>query len=97
MRKILFALIVMAMGGFAFAGATPASAMSAGAVTGLSDLVQTDTTAEKVTWVRRCWWSYGRRYCRTVWRPGYYGYRPYYRRHWRPHRHWRHHRRWRHY
>jgi hypothetical protein len=77
MRKLLFALVVMAMGGFAFAGATPASAMSAGAVTGLSDIVRPEAATEKVAWVRRCWWRYGRRHCRSYWRPGY-GFRRHY-------------------
>jgi hypothetical protein len=81
MRKLLFALVV-AMGAFAFAGGTPASAAgAAGAVTGMSDLVTPGAGVDKVRWVRRCYWRYHRRVCRTVWRPG-----------WRHHRRW--HRRW---
>jgi hypothetical protein len=84
MRKLLFALVV-AMGAFAFGGGTPASAASAaGAVTGMSDLVTSNNSVEQVRWVRRCWWRYHRRVCRTVWRPGRY----WHRRHWRRH-HWR--------
>jgi hypothetical protein len=78
MRKLLFALAVVVMGGFAFASGTPASAMSAGAVTGISDLVTANPATENVgrrywhrRWHRRhwrhhrrCWWRHGRRYCR---------------------------------
>jgi hypothetical protein len=58
MRKLLFALVVMTMG-FAFGGGTPASAMTAGAVTGMSDIIKPNSSVEQV----RCWWRYGRRYC----------------------------------
>jgi hypothetical protein len=88
MRKLLFALVV-AMGAFAFAGGTPASAAgAAGAVTGMSDMIKSDTSVEQVRWVRRCWWRYDRRVCRTVWRPGRGYHRPYW------HRRHHHHRRW---
>lgn len=58
MRKLLFALAVVVMGGFAFASGTPASAMSAGAVTGLSDLVTSKATTENVHW-RPYWHRHG--------------------------------------
>jgi hypothetical protein len=67
MRKLLFALVIVAMGGFAFAGASPASAMTAGAVTGMSDIVKSDSTVDKVAY--RCWWRYGHRHC--AWYPGW--------------------------
>jgi hypothetical protein len=77
MRKLLFALVVVAMGGFAIAGGTPANAMTAGAVTGMSDIVKDNSSVDQV----RCWWRYGHRHCTGWWR--------YHHRH---HRHcwWRH-------
>lgn len=90
MRKLLFALAVVVMGGFAFASGTPASAMSAGALTTMSDVVNSSSTAEKVAWVRTCSWRYGRRHCRSYWRPSWrYGYRRSWRHHDRRRCHWR--------
>ena len=77
MRKLLFALVVMTMG-FAFGGGAPASAMTAGAVTGMNDLVKAGTQAVHYRYYRHhhrwwgwrryhrrnCWWRHGRRYCR---------------------------------
>jgi hypothetical protein len=82
MRKLFFALVV-AMGAFAFSGGTPAQAAgAAGAVTSLADMAKPGTTAEQVAWVRRCYWRYGRRVCRTFWRPSWgWGHRRHYRRH----------------
>jgi hypothetical protein len=36
--------------------------MTAGAVTGMSDIVKPDSTVDKVAY--RCWWRYGHRHCR---------------------------------
>lgn len=86
MRKMLFALAMSVAGAFAFAGASPASAMTAGPVTGLGDVVQSGGATEKVTY----WGGYCYEYpwrCRR--RHYYWGhhYRPYYR----PHYYYRHH------
>jgi len=75
MRKLLFALVVMAVGGFAIAGSAPASAMTAGAVTGMSDIVKDSSSVQKVYhrgwWHRHhrhhrrhCWWRHHHRHCR---------------------------------
>jgi hypothetical protein len=88
MRKLLFALAVVVMGGFAFANGTPASAMSAGAVTGLSDLVTANPATENVG--RR--YGYRHRHYRRGW-----GWRPHRRCWWRygrRHCRWVHGRRW---
>jgi hypothetical protein len=97
LKQVLAAAAVAVGLGFA-AGAAEAAPAGSGlaplkAATGGAPL------AEKAYWVRRCWWSRGRKHCRRVWvrphRPAlrfYYGprYRPYYYapRH-RPHRRWR--------
>jgi hypothetical protein len=78
MRKLLFAVAVAATGAFAFAAGTPASAMPASPVTGMSDVVKADGTAQVVHWRRhhhrhwrhhnrRCWWRHGHRHCRWGW------------------------------
>lgn len=70
MRKLLFALAVVVMGGFAFASGTPASAMSAGAVTSVGDLVTANPTTENVGsryGYRRHWHRH--RHYRRSWRP----------------------------
>jgi hypothetical protein len=87
MRKLLFALVAVAMGAFAFASGTPASAAAVGAVTAASDIIKTGTSSvsEQVGYRRphwrhrhwrhrhwrrhhrRCFWRYGRRYCRWGW------------------------------
>ena len=78
MRKLLFALVVMTMG-FAFGGGSPASAMTAGAVTSMSHVIKPGGSVEQV----RCWWRHGRRYCNN------WGWHRHHRRHcW-----WRHGRR----
>jgi len=69
MRKFLFAL-AMLIGAFALTAGTPAQAMTAGAVTGMSDIVKADATAEKVYHRRG-------RFCR--WHP--YNWRCRHRRH----------------
>lgn len=79
MRRLLFALAVIAIGGFAFTGASPASAMTAGAVTGVNDLVKAGP--EAVHWRPyyhrhyrhyRPWWGWRHRHHRNCyWRHGY--------------------------
>jgi hypothetical protein len=88
MRKLLFALVVMTMGGFAFAGGSPASAMTAGATAGVNEIIKETSTVDQVRWVRRCWWSYGHRHCRNTWVSGYRYWKPWWGHH---HRHcwWR--------
>ena len=66
MRKMLFALAILVTGAFAFAAGSPASAMTANPVAGVSEAVQSSGTVEKVGY-----WGYRDRYYR----------RPYYRRH----------------
>jgi hypothetical protein len=79
MRKLLFALVMMVTGAFAFGGATPASAMAAAPVAGMSDVVKADSAMQQVTYYR-----YGyRRFC---WK--YPDHPRCYRRRW--HRHYRH-------
>jgi hypothetical protein len=85
MRKLLFALIVTVMGAFAFAGGTPANAMTAGAVTGMSDIVKSGSSIDQV----RCWWRYGRRYCSWGHRPRYRWHRRHHNRWWGHRRHYR--------
>lgn len=58
MRKLIFALAVMVMGGFAMATGTPASAMSAGAVTTIGDIVTANASTESVHW-RPYWHRHG--------------------------------------
>jgi hypothetical protein len=83
MRKLIFALAVAATGTLAYAVGTPASAMTAAPVTGMSDVVKQDGTVETVHYrrrhwhrhrhhhwrhhYRRCWWHRGHRHCRWGW------------------------------
>jgi hypothetical protein len=83
MRKLLFALVMVMTGAFAFGAATPASAMTAAPVAGMSDAVKTDGVMQKVYHYRRgfCWrhpyhWRCQHRHYR----------RHYYRRHHHHHR-----------
>jgi hypothetical protein len=86
MKKLLFACAMSVAGAFAFTGASPASAMSAGPVTGLSDIVTSSAAAENVGYY------YRRGFCgRYPWRcrRGFYGpryryYAPRYRYYHRP-------------
>jgi hypothetical protein len=65
-------------GAFALAGATPASAVPAGPVTGLSDIVTSDAAADTVGY------RYRRGFCaRYPWRCRRWGYGPRYR-YWGP-------------
>jgi hypothetical protein len=92
MRKLLFALVMMMTGAFAFGAGAPANAMTAAPVAGVIDVVKADSATQTVHWRRhghRHWRPYyGYGYRRHHWRPYYYGYRPYYghRRHHRHHR-----------
>jgi hypothetical protein len=85
MRKLLFALVMMLAGAFAFGAGTPANAMTAGTVAGMNDVVKTDGGVQKVYhWRRGFCWRYP-----YDWRCRHRGYRPYYyRRHYRHHRPW---------
>ena len=77
MRKLLFALALM-MGAFAFGAGSPASAMPASPVTGMSEIVKPDGTAQKV--YHRRWHRHNYYYRPYYYRPyRYYYYRPYYR------------------
>lgn len=53
MRKLLFALALMVMGAFAFAAGTPASAMTAAPVAGMSDVVKADGLTQVRHWRHR--------------------------------------------
>lgn len=76
-------------------GGTLGSGETAAALTGIPTAASTlrsvatsipEATPEKTYYVRRCFWRYGRRWCRVFWRP-YRHY--YYRRHyWHPYRHY---------
>lgn len=79
MRRLLFALVLLVFGGMFFASGTPAHALTSGPLTGISKTLPA-SNIEKA----RCWWYYGRLYCRR-----YYYFRPYcYRRCYRHRRHW---------
>ena len=85
MKKLLFACAMMTAGAFAFAGASPASAMSAGPVTGMSDIVKSSGTADKVGYYYRR--GFCGRYpwrCRGGYGPRYRYYAPRYRYYHRP-------------
>jgi hypothetical protein len=84
MRKLMFAL-VMLTGAFAFGAGTPATAMTAGPVTSMSDVVKADSAMQKVNhWRRGFCWRHP-----YHWRCSHRGYRHrYYRRHYRHHRPW---------
>jgi len=84
MKKLLFAFAMLVMGAFAFSG-TPAQAMPAGAVTGMSDILKPGGTAEPVHyhWRRRgfCWrYPYHWRCRGRGYRRGFCYYNPW---HWR--------------
>jgi hypothetical protein len=87
---MLFALALIMAGAFAFAGgSTSASAMTAGAVTGMNDIVK-PSQAEKVTYYG---YGYRRGYCyHYPWRCRgyYYRHRPYWRHHHHRRHYWRH-------
>jgi hypothetical protein len=87
MRKLLFALVMMLTGAFAFGAGTPANAATAaGPVSGLSEVIKTDAAAQNVQYYyRRHRYGYRRGFC---WRHPYhwrcrrgYGRPHYYRRH----------------
>lgn len=90
MRKLLFALVAVAMGSFAFASGTPASAAVAGAVTSMSDIVKSggSSIVDQVGYRRH--YRGGRHYRHRHWRPRFFRHR-----HYRSHRNcwWRHGRR----
>ena len=78
MRKLIFAFAIVLMGAFGFAAGTPASAMTAGPVAGMTDVVKPAGTAEAVHWRRHWhrhyyrhhyWGWHHRRHC--WWRHGY--------------------------
>jgi hypothetical protein len=98
MKKLLFALVMLMTGAFAFAAGSPASAMTAGAVTGVSDIVKPGGAIQTVDywdrhycyehpWRCRNRYYYRRHYDRPYYRPYYFNYyRPHY---WRyRHRPW---------
>jgi hypothetical protein len=83
MRKMLFALAVIMAGAFTFAaGSSPASAMTSGAVTSMSDIVK-GSGADNVTYYRRgggyCYY-YPWRCRRHHYRRHHHHYRPWWRR-----------------
>jgi hypothetical protein len=84
MRKMLFALAVIMAGAFAFAaGSSPASAMTAGSVTSMSDIVK-GSGLDKVTYYYRrgggyCYY-YPWRCRRHHYRRHHHHYRPWWRR-----------------
>lgn len=93
MRKMLFALALAAGSVFAFAGGTPASAATVGAVTGLGDVVQSDSGLTSVHYYRRSRFCYEypwrcRRYGDYGYRRPYWRERRYYRPYYRSHRPW---------
>jgi hypothetical protein len=82
MRRLFFALVMLMAGGFMVGAGAPANAMTAGAVTSMSDVVKSDATLNKAYHWRRgfCWrhpyhWRCRHRHYRRH-------YRPYWRRHW---------------
>ena len=80
MRKLIFTLAIAVIGALAYAAGSPASAMTASPVAGMSEIVKSDATVQKVYHHRRwghhrhwrfrhhgyrhCWWRHGHRYCR---------------------------------
>jgi hypothetical protein len=58
MRKLFFALAMLMVGAFAFGAGSPAGAVTAGSVTGMSDVVKADNTLGKTHYRRRhyCWY-----------------------------------------
>ena len=81
MRKMLFALAMIMAGAFAFAaGSSPASAMTSGAVTSMSDIMK-GSGADKATYYRRGYCSeYPWRCRRRHYRRHHDHYRPWWRR-----------------
>ena len=79
MRKLLFAFAMMITGAFAFAAGSPASALTAGPVTGMADVVKSDATVNNVTYGGHCWRHPWHWYCR---RHHHHYRRHYYRRYW---------------
>jgi hypothetical protein len=55
MRKLLFTLVMLLAGAFGFAAGTPAKAMTAGPVTGMSDIVKSGAATQNVHWQGFCW------------------------------------------
>lgn len=81
MRKLFFALAMLMVGAFAFGAGTPANAVTAGPVTGMSDVIKADNTLTK-TYHRRgryCWHHPYSWRCR---RPRHRHYRRHHRRYW---------------
>ncbi len=99
MRKLLYALILSA-GAFAFGSGTPANALTANSVAGMSDVAKPGSVAQNVHWYgyrSYCWeypwrcryrpyWGYRRHYYYPRWHRRHHYYRPYYRHHYR--RYW---------
>jgi hypothetical protein len=84
MRKLMFALVMMMTGAFAIGAGTPAKAMTAGTVTGMSDVVKAGGAMQKVYYRGGFCWRHPYHWrCRD----GGYG-RHHYRRHYRHHRPW---------
>jgi chitodextrinase len=79
MRKLLFALVLMMTGAFAFGAGTPAKAMTAGGITGVGDVVNSTGATEQVYYRRHDWCWYNPYSWRC--RPHHYR-RHYYRRYW---------------
>jgi hypothetical protein len=81
MKGLLLALAISATGALALGAGSPANAMTAGAVSGMSDIAKPDTLTQKVWYDRGyCWefpWRCRHRYYRPYYGYGYY--RPYYR------------------
>ena len=99
LRMLIVAALVATGGALGTAGtadaaaglpmASPMSTMAAPAP---------DATIEKAYYVTRCFWRYGRRWCRTFWHRPYYRHYYYHRYYWHPYRHYWHRRYWhRHY
>jgi hypothetical protein len=96
MRKLMFALVMMMTGAFAFGAGTPAKAMPAGPVAAMSDVAQPGSGVQKAQYWGGgfCWrhpyhWRCRDRGYRRHYRRDYYrGYRRDYRHGYR-HRHYR--------
>ena len=89
MRRLLFAIALIAAGGMIFAAGTPARALPANALGEISKAMPASNIDQA-----RCWWRHGRRYCHRYYRRYYY-YRPYYyRRHYHRRHCYRHRRHW---
>jgi hypothetical protein len=90
MKGLLLALAISATSALAFGGGNPANAMTAGAVTGISDIAKQDTLTQKVGYYGR---YYGYYYPGYYYRPYYYYPRPYYYPRYYYYPWWGHHRR----